>query len=502
MPDVYDLAIIGGGINGCGIARDAAGRGLSVLLCEAQDLAFGTSSRSTKLVHGGLRYLEQYDFRLVRESLKEREVLWRIAPHIIKPMRFVLPHLDGMRPAWLLRTGLFLYDHLGGRERLPGTAVLDLSTHEAGRPLKPGMSATAFEYSDCWVDDARLVVLNAMDAAERGADIRTRTRVVDARPDGSVWRLSLANAQGIAARQAVARIIVNAGGPWVADVLSTALHKTPRTDVRLVQGSHIVVPKLFGHDRAYLLQNPDGRVVFAIPYERDFTLIGTTDHDIQGVPGDATATDEEIAYLCRTASAFFANEIAPSSVVWSYAGIRLLHDDGSGAAAQASRDYLLELVRDDGAPPLLNVIGGKITTYRRLAQAALETLAPVLPPRAGLADGWTGTTPLPGGEFEVDAIEDLAREIRRTHAFLDASETLRLATHYGTRSLRLLRSARSRAELGIDFGHGLTEAEVRYLIEYEWARTADDILWRRSKLGLRFSPTGVATLEAFIAKVV
>jgi glycerol-3-phosphate dehydrogenase len=500
VPEVFDLAIIGGGINGCGIARDAAGRGLSVLLCEAQDLAQGTSSRSTKLVHGGLRYLEQYDFRLVRESLKEREVLWRIAPHIIKPMRFVLPHLEGMRPAWLLRTGLFIYDHLGGRERLPGTQVLDLTTHEAGKPLKADTFTTGFEYSDCWVDDARLVVLNAMDAAERGADIRTRTRVVDARPDGNVWRLSLANAHGVAARQAIARVLVNAAGPWVADVLAGALHRNARADVRLVQGSHIVVPKLFDHDRAYLLQSPDGRVVFAIPYESDFTMIGTTDHDVGREPGEATATAEEIAYLCKTASSFFCTQIQPSSVIWSFAGIRPLHDDGSGAASKASRDYVLELEAHPEAPPLLTIIGGKITTYRKLAEHALETLAPVLPRHVGLAEGWTGSAPLPGGDFEVDALSGVAGEIRRTHAYVTDTEAQRFAITYGTRALRMLQAVRSRAELGQDFGHGLTEAEVRYLIAHEWARTADDILWRRSKLGLRFSSEEAAALTAFMAK--
>ncbi len=500
MPDIFDIAIIGGGINGCGIARDAAGRGLSVILCEAQDLAQGTSSRSTKLIHGGLRYLEQYDFRLVRESLKEREVLWRIAPHIIQPMRFVLPHLEGMRPAWMLRTGLFLYDHLGGRERLPGTRVIDLYRDEAGRPLKEGIFSTAFEYSDCWVDDARLVVLNARDAAERGADIRTRTRVVEARPDGNVWRLTLSNAQGVPSRQAVARVLVNAAGPWVAQALTQVLHKNARPDVRLVQGSHIVVPRLFAHDRAYLLQSPDGRVVFAIPYEGDYTMIGTTDHDVGREPMDATATQEEIDYLCRTASGFFREEIKPSSVVWSFAGIRPLHDDGTGEARNASRDYVLELEDEAGKPPLLSVIGGKITTYRRLAEHALEKLEPLLPRHVGLASGWTGTLPLPGGDFEIDARQGLARDLKRAFAFLSDDEAQRLIGAYGTRAPRLLRAARSREELGQDFGHGLTEAEVRYLIEQEWARTADDVLWRRTKLGLRFKPEQRAAVEAFMAK--
>jgi glycerol-3-phosphate dehydrogenase len=388
MQQVYDLAIIGGGINGCGIARDAAGRGWSVLLCEMADLGSGTSSRSTKLIHGGLRYLEHFDFRLVRESLAEREVLWRIAPHIVRPMRFVLPHREGARPAWMLRVGLFLYDHLGGRERLPGTRVLDLREDPAGLPLQPGAFTTGFEYSDCWVDDARLVVLNARDAANRGAGIRTRNRVITAVRTPRC--LAPADGGRPARGQATvaARTLVNAAGPWVEEVLRTRIGTGVRGHVRLVEGAHIVVPRLFDHDRAYLLQNPDGRVVFAIPYEHDFTLIGTTDRDYHGDPAATQAAPQEVAYLCDTVSAVFAKGVAPSDVVWVYSGVRPLFDDGASDAKSASRDYVLELDAAGDSPPLLSIIGGKITTYRRLAEAALEQLSPHLPqplarPQAG-----------------------------------------------------------------------------------------------------------------------
>ena len=498
---IYDIAVIGGGINGCGIARDAAGRGHSVLLCEAQDLAQGTSSRSTKLIHGGLRYLEHYEFRLVRESLSEREVLWRIAPHIIRPMRFVLPHIDGLRPTWMLRAGLFLYDHLGGREMLPGTRVVDLYADDVGLPLKDGTFSKGFEYSDCWVDDARLVVLNARDAADRGAEILTRTPVLDARREGKLWRLTLGNAAGQPVREAEARVLVNAGGPWVAKVLSDTLHKNDVPNVRLVQGSHIVVPKLFNHDRAYLLQNPDGRVVFAIPYEGDFTLIGTTDYDVGREPYDAKASPEEIRYLCEAASEFFAKPVDPASVVWTYSGIRPLHDDGSGAAQSASRDYTLELEAGEGQPPLLSVIGGKITTYRRLGEAVLAQLDPLLPRRAGLAEGWTGAVPLPGGDFEVDGVSGLVTELLRVHPFLSPALAERLVRAYGTRAPRVLRAARSAEDLGQHFGGGLTEMEARYLAEQEWARTADDVLWRRSKLGLRLTPDEAASLDTFMHRI-
>jgi len=495
---VYDLAIIGGGINGCGIARDAAGRGLSVFLCERDDLASGTSSRSTKLIHGGLRYLEQLDVRLVREALIEREVLWGIAPHVVRPLRFVLPHQEGLRPAWMLRFGLFLYDHLGGRRRLPGTTTLDLATDAAGRPLAPGVFTTGFEYSDCWVDDARLVVLNARDAADRGAVIRTRIRALAATRGTDGWQLSISAADGGEPEAIAARVLVNAAGPWVQEVAAAGLGLETRGRVRLVQGSHIIVPRLFEHDRAYIFQNPDGRIVFAIPYEGDFTLIGTTDRDYQGDPALVSATAEEIAYLCEAASACFARPVQPEDVVGTYSGVRPLYDDGASEAKAASRDYVLELDEKPGAPPLLSIIGGKITTYRRLAEAALDRLSGHLPVRQGLAAGWTGTTPLPGGEFEPAELPLLVARLSRSFPFLDDAHALRLVRAYGTRAARVLGKAKSVAGLGRPFGATLTEAEVRYLIESEWARSADDVLWRRSKLGLRFSPSEVAGLETWM----
>jgi len=500
MDSVYDLAIIGGGINGCGIARDAAGRGLSVFLCDMADLASGTSSRSTKLIHGGLRYLEHFDFRLVRESLIEREVLWRIAPHIVRPMRFVLPHRSGLRPAWMLRVGLFLYDHLGGRQALPATRVLDLASDAAGAPLKPGVFTAGFEYSDCWVDDARLVILNARDAADRGAVIRVGTRAVSAVRDGALWHMTV---QDIATGQQetiVARGLINAAGPWVEEVLRARLNKSTRDQVRLVEGAHIVVPKLFDHDRAYLFQNPDGRVVFAIPYEGDFTLIGTTDRDYVGDPAVTHATPGEIAYLCDTARAAFAKPVTPADVVWTYSGVRPLFDDGASDAKSASRDYVLELDAAHGAAPLLSIIGGKITTYRKLAEAALEQVTPLLPASTGLAPGWTGTAPLPGGEFDIDEPGSVAARLSRSFPFLSEAHTSRLVHAYGTRAWIILDKAKSMRDLGHHFGATLTEAEVRYLIEHEWARSAEDVLWRRSKLGLHMKESETAALDAWMRK--
>jgi glycerol-3-phosphate dehydrogenase len=498
VPHTYDLAIVGGGINGCGIARDAAGRGLSVFLCEMGDLGEGTSSRSTKLIHGGLRYLEQYDFRLVREALTEREVLWRIAPHIVQPLRFVLPHQAGLRPAWMLRAGLFLYDHLGGRDRLPGTRVLDLASDAAGSPLKPGLFTTGFEYSDCWVDDARLVVLNARDAADRGATIRTRTRAAAAVRGANDWRLTVEAAAGGTRDTIAARVLVNAAGPWVEEVSGLVLHQRLPSRVRLVQGSHIVVPKLFAHDRAYIFQSPDGRIVFAIPYEGDFTLIGTTDRDYAGDPAKVDATPDEIAYLCAAASAAFARQVHASDVVWTYSGVRPLYDDGAGEAKAASRDYVLQTDEKEGSAPLLSVIGGKITTYRRLAQTVLQRLSAHLPSRHGLAPGWTGKTPLPGGEFKVDEVPAVTTRLLRSYPFLGDVQAARLVRAYGTRARKMLGNAKAKSDLGRQFGAGLSEAEVRYLVEQEWAATAEDVLWRRTKLGLRSTPEDAAALGAWM----
>jgi glycerol-3-phosphate dehydrogenase len=490
---IFDLAIIGGGVNGCGIARDAAGRGNSVFLCEMNDLASGTSSWSTKLVHGGLRYLEYYEFRLVREALIEREILWQIAPHIIRPLRFVLPHHAGLRPAWLLRLGLFLYDHIGGRNLLPPTRSLDLTRDEVGKPLVPNRFSKGFEYSDCFVDDARLVVLTARDAADRGAEIRTRSRAVEIRQADGVWQVTVEDtASGI--RSIVkARALVNAGGPWVEDVLRSGSGVNARAKVRLVQGSHIVVRKLYAHDRAYIFQNGDGRIVFVIPYQDDFTLIGTTDRDYEGDPAKVKASAEEIKYLCDSVSEYLANPITPEDVVWTYSGVRPLYDDGASEAKAATRDYVFELDTPGGAP-LLSIYGGKITTYRRLAEEALERLAPYLR-SAKAKEGWTAKSPLPGGDMDVSAIPALSAELIRGYPFLSSVHANRLAHAYGTRAAKLLGPAKSLSDLGKSFGATLTESEVRYLIAHEWARTAEDIVWRRSKLGLRLSVGEIAALE-------
>ncbi len=493
---IYDLAIIGGGVNGCGIARDAAGRGNSVFLCEMNDLASGTSSWSTKLVHGGLRYLEYYEFRLVREALIEREVLWRIAPHIISPLRFVLPHHAGLRPAWLLRLGLFLYDHLGGRKLLPPTRSVDLRSDEVGKPLLAGRYSRAFEYSDCFVDDARLVVLTARDAADRGAVIRTRTRATEIRQTGGVWQLTVVNTETGERETIRARALVNAGGPWVEEVLARGAGVNAKAKVRLVQGSHIVVPKLYDHDRAYIFQNADGRIVFAIPYQQDFTLIGTTDRDYHGDPAKVKATEEEIRYLCAAVGEYLAKPVRPEDVVWTYSGVRPLYDDGASEAKAATRDYVFELDTPDGLP-LLSIYGGKITTYRRLSEEALERLSPYL--KGGKAGaGWTGQSPLPGGEMVVSGVPALAAELRKAYPFLAEAHARRLAHAYGTRAAKMLGNAAAASDLGQDFGATLTEREVRYLMAEEWACTAEDIVWRRSKLGLRMSPQEIAALDHWI----
>jgi len=490
--DVFDLLIVGGGINGVGIARDAAGRGLSVLLCERDDLASGTSSRSGKLIHGGLRYLEYREFRLVREALIEREVLLRAAPHIIWPMRFVLPHSPEQRPAWLIRLGLFLYDHLGGRKILPPTRSLDLAHNPAGKPLRESYRK-AFEYSDCWVDDARLVVLNALDAAERGAVIRTRTRCIRAER-GAAWQLVLE----VRGRRdlATARVLVDATGPWIKLFAGEVLRQEAPVPARLDKGSHIVVPRLFEHDRAYVLQAHDRRIVFAIPFQRDFTLIGTTDQGFAGEPAAVAPSADEVTYLCHVANQHFRASIAPADVVWSFAGVRSLHDDGAKRAQNVTRDYVLIL--DEHEAPLLTVYGGKITTYRRLAEQALDRLAHLF--EAGPA--WTRDSHLPGGEFPWDGIERLVAETRRARPFLSEAHARRLVRAYGTRVDRVLGPARSLEDLGPWLGADLTGAEVRYLMEREWAQTEDDVLWRRTKLGLRFSPDERERLAKFMAAMV
>ena len=497
MDGIYDLAVIGGGVNGCGIARDAAGRGLSVYLCEQGDLASGTSSAATKLIHGGLRYLEYFEFRLVREALMEREVLWRMAPHIVWPLRFVLPYHKGLRPAWMLRLGLFLYDHMGGRKLLPPTKTLDLTRDAAGQPLKPGIYRRGFEYSDCWVEDARLVALNARDAKDRGAVIRTRTRAVAAERGADVWQITTENSRNGQRETVRARILVNAAGPWVAHVLALTLGRDAPADVRLVQGSHIVVPKLFDHGRCYIFQNADNRIIFAIPYERDFTLIGTTDLDYAGDPAKVAASQDEIEYLCAAASEYFAQAVAPKDVVWTYSGVRPLYDDGANTAQAATRDYVLEL--DEAAAPLLSVFGGKITTYRRLALHVLEKLGHLLSPEARARHDWSAGAPLPGGDFPVQGFESLLADLARDYPWLEAVQCRRLARAYGTRARRILGTAKDKAALGYDFGAGLSEAEVLYLMREEWAEEAADVVWRRSKLGLRFTSSEIKALDDFMA---
>jgi glycerol-3-phosphate dehydrogenase len=494
---VCDIVIIGGGINGCGIARDAAGRGASVMLFEQGDLAGATSCASTKLIHGGLRYLEHYEFRLVREALAEREVVWGMAPHIVWPLRFVLPHHAGLRPWWLLRLGLFLYDNLGGRRLLPPTRSIDLTVDPAGKPLAPAFKR-AFEYSDCWVEDSRLVVLNARDAQQRGASIHTRCKVTAARRIDSRWQIDVAP-EGGEPRRVTARALVNAGGPWVADVLRGVVGVNSGSGVRLVQGSHIVVPRLYDHDRCYIFQNADGRIIFVIPYERDFTLIGTTDVDYHGDPRDVAAGAQEIAYLCAAASEYLARPVAPGDVVWTYSGVRPLYDDGASKAQEATRDYVLSLEAPDGQAPVLSVFGGKITTFRRLAEAALEKLAPHLPAVARPA--WTATAPLPGGDFPVMGYADLLGQYEARHPWAPNTLLARLLRAYGTDTAAIIGDARSLAEMGRVFGADLTEREVAWLIDEEWARCADDVLWRRSKLGLRFTPAQRTDLDAFMRQM-
>jgi glycerol-3-phosphate dehydrogenase len=481
--DPFDLFIIGGGINGCGVARDAAGRGLSVMLCEKDDLAQATSSASTKLFHGGLRYLEYYEFRLVRESLIERETLLRAMPHISWPLRFVLPHHKGLRPAWLLRLGLFIYDNLGGRKILPGTRTLDLRTDPVGAPLKEEYRK-GFEYSDCWVEDSRLVVLNARDAADRGATILTRTKCESAERDGSLWKIGISDLRSGESRTVHARGLINAGGPWVDDIIRNTIRRNSAATVRLVRGSHIVTRRLYEHDRAYIFQNADNRIIFAIPYETDFTLIGTTDADHDGAPNEAVCTPEEADYLRGAASEYFIRPIEREDIVWTYSGVRPLYDDGATSATAATRDYVLKLENGEGAAPLLNIFGGKITTYRRLAEEALKKLERFYP---GARADWTAGVPLPGGDFPYDGVEARIEALLTDYPFLDERWARRLVRAYGTDAEKMLADARGVDDLGIHFGWNLTEREVAWLRDREWARSADDVLWRRSKLGLRLS---------------
>lgn len=493
--EIVDLLVVGGGVNGAGIARDAVGRGLSVLLCEQDDLAAHTSSASTKLIHGGLRYLEHYEFSLVRKALQEREILLRLAPHIISPLRFVMPHVSGLRPAWMIRAGLFLYDHLSKREVLPGSRGIDFRTHISGGPLKKSLKK-GFVYSDAAVQDARLVVLNAMDAHERGATILTKTRLIAAKQGPQLWEASLQSAITGETIKVQARCIVNAAGPWVASLLSGALNTPAQHHIRLVKGSHIVTRRLFDHDHAYIFQNPDKRIVFAIPYENDFTAIGTTDVEYSGDPGKVDISAEETAYLCASVNRYFDVAVTPAQVVWSWSGVRPLLEEEVANPSAVTRDYRLELTTEHNLAPVLSVFGGKITTYRRLAEEVMEKLQPLFGYMT--PEEWTAHAPLPGGDIENADFASFRKRLGQRYAWLPAATAQRYAHAYGTRVERLLDGIHDVAGLGELFGADLYEAEVRYLVRHEWALTAEDIIWRRSKLGLRLDAAAVARLSAWL----
>ncbi|WP_246715002.1 glycerol-3-phosphate dehydrogenase [Aestuariivirga litoralis] len=487
----YDLFIIGGGINGTAIARDASGRGLSIFLAEKDDLASGTSSASTKLIHGGLRYLEYYEFRLVREALIEREVLLNAAPHIIWPLRFVLPHHAGLRPRWLIRLGLFMYDHLGGRKILPPTRSINFAKDETGKPLREEFTH-GWEYSDCWVNDARLVALYAMDAKQKGAEIRTRTKVTHAERKAGGWELAIE--KDGKAETIQAKFLINAAGPWVGDVLSNVVHQSEAAKVRMVKGSHIVVDRIYTHDKCYIFQNADGRIDFAIPYEGKFTLIGTTDLDYQGKPGRPDISAEETDYLLHSVQAYFNRKISKESIRWSYSGIRPLYDDGASAAQSATRDYVLKVEGNPGEAAMLSVFGGKITTSRKLAEAALQKLAPFFPT---MKKPWTAKAQLPGGLPYAQVGSYLAAQ-QKKYSFLKPANVERMFRSYGTKMEEILGEARFGSELGPMIGP-LSEREIEYLKREEFVVTADDILWRRSKLGLHMKPDEIEALKAYLA---
>ena len=495
-----DVLIVGGGINGAGIARDAAGRGLRVVLCEKDDLAAHTSSASSKLIHGGLRYLEHYEFRLVRKALAEREVLLRSAPHIMRPLRFVMPHDSGQRPVWLIRAGLYLYDTLARREFLPGSEAVALRSHAAGAALKDSFTR-GFVYSDGWVDDARLVVLNAIAARERGASILTRTACSALRRDAAHWSATLTDAQG--STQVRARCLVNAAGPWAAQFLESATLAAPRKALRLIKGSHIVVPRLFDHDYAYIFQHPDGRIVFAMPYEQEFTLIGTTDLDYNGDLDQVAICDSEIAYLCALSNRYFKRAITPGDVVWTYSGVRPLVEDDAASAAAATRDFRLDL--DTSAAPMLTVFGGKITTFRKLAEEAVDRIAPMLGNRSG---AWTAAACLPGGDLfggkpsnrGVIEFGSWLDGVGRRYPWLPRALALRYGRAYGSRIEILLARRQGMHELGPQIVPGLFAAEVEYLVKHEWATCAADILWRRSKLGLHAGKGSEQVLDEWIGQ--
>ncbi len=491
-PD-YDLVIIGGGINGAGIARDASGRGLKVLLLEKDDLAEHTSSASTKLIHGGLRYLEHYDFMLVRHALQEREVLLRAAPHIIWPLRFVLPHHKALRPKWLIRLGLFLYDHIGGRKMLPASHSLDLSSHVSGKALKKEFKS-GFEYSDCWVQDARLVTLNIMDAAERGCDVRTRCECTDLVRHEGQWDVHMRSEFGDNNSIVSTRAVVNASGPWVEATLDLDEEHDAKHGVRLVKGSHIIVPKLFDHPYTYIFQNADNRVLFAVPYEQDYTLLGTTDVEVGDEPGKQSIDADEIAYICDSVSEYFEKPIDPASVVWSYSGVRPLYDDASENASKVTRDYKLDLDERKNAA-VLSVYGGKITTYRKLAEQAVDMLQETL---ASTAKTWTADVPLPGGDIPNADFDAFVDALKSQYRWLDENVLFDYARNYGTRIHTLLGESKSMSDLGQHFSGPLYQSEIDYLVKHEWARTSEDILWRRSKKGLHTEAGTAEKVQAYI----
>ncbi len=491
----YDLLVVGGGINGVGIARDAAGRGLKVLLCEQQDLAQHTSSASSKLVHGGLRYLEQFEFRLVSESLGEREVLLRAAPHIVHPMRFVMPHVPELRPAWMIRTGLFLYDYLARRQTLPGSQGIDLRVAPYNDGLKPGLTQ-GFIYSDCWVDDARLVIANARAAADFGATILTRTTCISARREGALWRTTL-QPENIAPTQVTSRALVNVTGPWAKQFINKNIYLETTFGLKLVKGSHIVVPLLYHGDHAFILQNDDRRVVFVYPYEKRYTLIGTTDVEYTGQPGECAASTDEIDYLCRAANRYFARTLAAADVVWSYSGIRPLFDDGAENVSKITRDYTLRVDGDANTAPVLSVFGGKITTYRKLAEHALEKLADWFPQ---MKEPWTERALLPGGDLGGLTMEGYITQLKNDYPALPHELIRALVHRHGHAARAVLRDANTTADLGDTFGDHLYAREVDYFAEYEWARSADDVLWRRTKAGLNGNAMEKQALASYMAR--
>lgn len=516
--DKIDLFVIGGGINGCGIARDAAGRGLTVALAEMNDLASATSSSSSKLFHGGLRYLEYFEIRLVREALKERETLLQAMPHISWPMRFVLPYhkdmrfdsdtpasrilnrvmpwMKGRRPAWMIRFGLFLYDTLGSRKILPGTSTVDLTRDPAGLVLQDQFTK-AYEYSDCWVEDSRLVVLNARDAQARGAMIMTRTKVLLAERVDDVWHITTEDQETGETQTIAAKMLVNAGGPWVENIIRDTIHIDTTEGVRLVRGSHIVTRKLFDHDKCYFFQGADGRIIFAMPYETDFTLIGTTDADHDNPSTKPECTEAEADYLRKFASGYFKKPVEKDDIVWSYSGVRPLYDDGAASATAATREYVLN-VNSNGGAPLLNVFGGKITTYRKLAEAAMAKVTPYF---AQATADWTAGISLPGGDFPVDGVERLIADLHEIYPFLDAFRARRMVRAYGTEAREILGDATSAQDLGKSFAASLSEREIRWLMEHEFARTAEDVVWRRSRLGLRMTASEIEELDVWMKNV-